>query len=149
MEQEVGVVKYVAKFALAFLVILLAVGVVLSLLDMNSNAGITIAALMGAAVYAVSKFIEENRRVPVGAEKTKLVWFSFVAAWLISLIPFGVFASFTAEGAEMLKTLRTASIPLLAGVIAFLSLFHLGTLWLSYGLLARKQFEALQKKGKI
>jgi uncharacterized membrane protein len=149
VEQNINIGKYVLRFALAHLVLLVGLGILTTLLGIESNSGATIGALMGAAIIAVSKFIQDNKRVPTKGEKRKLVWFSYLASWVVSLLLFAVFIITLEEGDEIMQIVIEIGAPLLLGVTAVLTLFYVGALYLAYGFMANKQLEALQKKGKI
>ncbi len=149
MEQDVGIGKYVLIFGLVNLGLLVGLDILFFLLDVESNSGATIGALMGAGVAAVSRFIQDNKRIPNPSEKTKLVWLSYLASWIVSLILVGVFVVLSGEGGELMEIVKSINVVILIVVIVFLSVFYVGALYLTYGYVARKQFEGLQKKGKI
>lgn len=148
-DQEVGVLQYVVRFAVVFLVLLFGLGVLLGYLGMNSGSGVTIGALVVSALFAVTKFMTDNRRLPTQSERRRLVWMSFIASWFVSFIPFGVFVTLDDNGRKLLDLLVTVDVWVVAAVVVFLSMFYLGFLSLAYGYLARKQFEAQRKKGKL
>jgi putative Mn2+ efflux pump MntP len=148
MQKGIGIGKYVIRFALAYFGLLIGLGVLAVILDIESGAGATIVVLMGAAMVAVSKFIQDHRRVPTKEEKRKLVWFSYLASWLVSLLMFGIFIALDEQGREMMRVVTESGAPLFIGIIAFLALFYVGTLYVAYGYMANKQLEALQRKGR-
>ncbi len=149
MEQEISVIKYVFRFAVAYLVLLVVLGVLAVLLNMDSNTGASIGALVASAIMVISKFVQENKRIPSVSEKKKLVWFSYLACWAVSIVLFAVFIVISGEVEEVVEFLTTVNMPVAIGAIVFVSIFYLGILDLSYGYMARKQFEGLRKKGKI
>ncbi len=71
MEQNAGVGKYIFRFGLVHLAILVGLSIVFTILEIESNSGVTIAALIGAAAVAVSKFIQDNKRAPKLVRKNK------------------------------------------------------------------------------
>lgn len=149
MEQSVQVRKYIIRFGIINLMLLVGIAVFFSLIGVESNSGATAAALMGAAMFTVVRFIQDNKRVPNATEKSKLVWYSYLASWLVSIILFGFFMSFSNESVQVIEAIESINILFIVGVVIFISIFYLFALHLSYGSLANKQFEALQKKGKI
>jgi polyferredoxin len=149
VEQGTSIGKYILLFAAAHLGLLIGLGILTAILDIDSNTGVTVGALMGAAILAISKFIRDNKRLPNKKEKWKLVWFSCLASWAVSMLLFIVIVSLVGEGAEIMQAISTLGAPLLLGVIAFLTLFYVGALYLAYGFVANKQMEALQRKGEI
>lgn len=96
-----------------------------------------------------SKFIQDHKRAPNPLEKTKLVWLSYLTTWLVSLVLLGGFVMATNEESKRLEVMRSISIGIIDAVIVFFSIVVLGTLTLSYGLLARKQLKSRKKKGAI
>lgn len=148
MITDVKVSKYVIRFGLVNLVILVCLSILLVLLEIESGSSVTIAALMGAAMFAVSKFITDHKRVPSASEKTKLVWFSYLASWLVSLFLFSSFVTITSEHRQVIDFLKSNP-AIIIGILLFLSVIYLGVLYMCYGYFARKHFESLEKKGKI
>ncbi|MEW8441330.1 MAG: ABZJ_00895 family protein [Candidatus Thiodiazotropha taylori] len=123
--------------------------IALTLLEIDSNSSATITALIGAAMVEGSKFIQDHKRAPNPLEKTKLVWLSYLTTWLVSLVLLGGFVMATNEESKRLEVMRSISIGIIDAVIVFFSIVVLGTLTLSYGLLARKQLKSRKKKGAI
>ncbi len=149
MVQEVSIFKYVLRFSLAYLVLILVLVLLLNILGIKLNHGASIVALIAAAVLTVSKFLQDNKRIPTASEKTKLVWFSFLASWLVVLMPFGAAgAAIMLLGAKIkiMKDFRIEDIPITVGLAIVFAVFDLVGLYISYGFLARKKFEVLQKK---
>ncbi|MEW8254317.1 MAG: ABZJ_00895 family protein [Candidatus Thiodiazotropha taylori] len=149
MEENVTIGKYIIWFAIVNLALTVCFSIALILLEIDSNTSAVIGALVGAAMVAGSKFIQDHKRVPNRSEKTKLVWLSYLTTWLVSLVLLGGFVMTTNEGSKRLEVMRSISIGDIDAVIVFFSIVILGTLTLSYGLLARKQLESIKKKGAI
>lgn len=148
MEQDVNVSKYVIRFGLVNLALLVGLSMVFALLDIESGSGVTLGALMGAAIFAVAKFIQDNKRVPSSSEKTKLVWFSYLTSWLVSLIIVNISVTLTSEHYQVINFMRSNPL-IIIGILVFLTVFYVAVLYMSYGYLARKQFESMKKRGKI
>ncbi|MES9856907.1 MAG: ABZJ_00895 family protein [Sedimenticola sp.] len=149
MEQNAGVGKYIFRFGLVHLAILVGLSIVFTILEIESNSGVTIAALIGAAAAAVSKFIQDNKRAPNSSEKTKLVWLSYLVSWVVSLALAGIFFYLSNEGGQLIEAMKSIDLAIIIGIVALVSVFYLGALSLAYGYMARKQFDGMQKKGKI
>jgi choline-glycine betaine transporter len=149
MDQDVSVTKYVIRFALVNMGLLIGMAIMLGLLGIESSSGTTLAALLGAAMATTYKFIQDHRRIPSSGEKTKLVWLSYLASWVVSLVLVGIFVGISEEGLRIVEVLISINVLLLVGIIAFLSIFYVGALYVAYGYLAVKQYEGMQKKGKI
>lgn len=149
MKQDVKISKYAFRFGVVNLALLIGIGFLLTLIEVESNAGVTIGALMGAAVATVSKFIKDNKRVPTVSEKIKLVWLSYLASWVVSIFLFGIFVAVNNQSVQFLELMKSINAAVLIGIIVFLSVLYLGALSMAYGYMARKQFEGLRKKGGI
>ena len=149
MEQDVHINRYVIRFAIIYLVLLIGLGLLLGFLGTSSGTGATVGAMMGAAGLTVSRFLDDHKRLPTASERTQLIWLSFLASWLVSLIPFSAVMMLTPDGGEVLRAVHTAGLTIFAVVIAVLSAVYLGLLSLSYGFIARNRFAALQRKGRI
>lgn len=145
MEQDVAVSKYVVRFTLAYLFLIILLAVVETLLELDSNSGGAIAAMV-AALLASAKFVEEHKRIPSKSEKRRLVWYSFAASWGVSLLLFIPVVMLTGEGGELLEMLGGISPGLLLGVVLFISLLSLALISFGYGSMAKSQLKALQKK---
>ncbi|MCG7874106.1 MAG: ABZJ_00895 family protein [Candidatus Thiodiazotropha weberae] len=149
MEENVTISKYVIWFTVVNLSLTICISIALILLEIDSSTSATIAALVGAAMVAGSKFIQDHKRVPNRSEKTKLVWLSYLTTWLVSLLLLGGFVLATNEGSQLLEVMTSVSMGIIVGVFVFFSIVILGTLSLSYGFLARKQLEGMKRKGAI
>ncbi|MCG7922619.1 MAG: ABZJ_00895 family protein [Candidatus Thiodiazotropha lotti] len=149
MEENVTISKYVIWFTVVNLSLTICISIALILLEIDSSTSATIAALVGAAMVAGSKFIQDHKRVPNRSEKTKLVWLSYLTTWLVSLLLLGGFVLATNEGSQLLEVMISVSMGNIVGVFVFFSIVILGTLSLSYGFLARKQLEGMKRKGAI
>jgi len=157
MEQEVGIFKYVLRFGITYLVLSLLVWLLVEALNVISNIeinlyltlAVTLGALGGAAMFVVSKFFQDNKRIPTEQEKSKLVWFSFFASWLVILILFGSLIMLLPEGKKMIEDIQSDGLLFILFFILFISVFYLGLLLLSYGNSAKRKFEIMQKQGQI
>lgn len=157
MEQETGVFKYVLRFGLTYMVLSLLVWLLLEVLNAISSLeiniyltlAVTLGALGGAAMFAVSKFIQDNKRIPASQEKSKLIWFSFLTSWLLQILVFFAAIIFLPEGKKMIEDIRSDGFLFILFLIIFISVFYLGLLSLFYGNSAKKRFEIMQKQGQI
>jgi hypothetical protein len=95
----------------------------------------SMASIIFATMMTSLKFINENKRVPNSYEKKKLVWYSFAATWIVSLVLVVLLLGISEDMKEVI------------GV--FLSVIELLILYFGYGLLANKQYKGLVEKGKI
>ncbi len=149
MEENVRVGKYVFRFGIVHLLLLVGLSIILGLLEVEANSGISIGALMGAAMAAVIKFIQDNKRAPSQSEKSRLIWLSLLVAVAISILLSSVFFIFSGEGQEIFEALISMGLLVIFLIFLFASVVCFFVLSLSYGHLAKKQYEALVKHGKL
>ncbi|MBW9270738.1 MAG: ABZJ_00895 family protein [Candidatus Thiodiazotropha sp. (ex. Lucinisca nassula)] len=149
MEENVTIGKDVIWFAVINLALTVCFSIALILLEIDSNTSAIIASLVGAAMIAGSKFIQDHKRVPNRSEKTKLVWLSYLTSWLVSLLLLSGFILATSEGSQLLGMVKSINMGIILGAIIFFSIVILATLSLSYGFLARKQLDDMKRKGVI
>ena len=147
-ENNIDVAKYVVRFALFYLLAVIAIAIVTILLKLDSNSGSMVSVLVAAMMTSL-KFINDNKRVPSAYEKKKLVWYSFAATWVVSLVLVVLFLSISGELGAIIDLLSKAGYGLLFGVMLFVSALEILMLYFGYGWLANKQYEGLVKKGKI
>lgn len=145
---DVDVTKYVLKFGIYYLLAVIAIAIITTLLKIDSNSG-SVATVLFATMMTSIKFINENKRVPNSNENKKLIWYSFAATWIVSLVLVLLFLVISGEMGAIIQGLNQASFSLLFGVLLFVSAIELLVLYLGYGWLAKKQYEGLVKKGKI
>ncbi len=152
MEQPIDINKYIYKFSIVYAIGLIALTAIFNIFDINHSSGVSIAILIAAAMYTVGKFIEENKRTPNKKEKSKLVWSSLIVSWVLSII-LAIVIVLALNGTqglfEISKLAEQLNIIVIAVILFVVSLLYFAVLSWSYGGLAKKQFEGLQKKGKI
>ena len=148
MTQDVKLSKYILRFGLFNLALLIGLSIVFALLEIESGSGVTIGALMGAAIFAVANLFRTTSAFQPHQKKTKLVWFSYLTSWLVSLLIVSIFVTLTSEHYQVINFMKSNPL-ILIGILAFLTVFYVGVLYLSYGYLARKQFDSMKKRGKI
>ena len=152
MEENIVINKYIIKFSIAYAIGLVVLTAIFNFFDLDHSTGASIGILIGAAMYSVGKFIEENKRTPNKTEKSKLVWSSFFISWVLSIILLIVFI-FVIEGMpgliELTKLAGKLNNAIIFGALIIVSLLYFSILSWSYGGLAKKQYEGLKKKGKI
>ncbi len=151
MESDVQVGKYVIRFGVVNLLLVLLIAAVLMALDVDGNAGTSIGALIGAALAAGNRFLKDHKRLPSPSEKTRLTWFSLLIAWAVSLILLVVFllVSGAAEDLQGMLAPGLNTLAVLLGVFAFVTALHFFALSFSYGFLLKRQYEAMLKKGVL
>lgn len=152
MAQGANLNRYIIKFSIAYIIGLVALTVVFYFFEFSLNSGMSAAILLGAAMYAAGTFVEENKRVPTKIEKSKLVWLSLVISWTISITLSMVFLLIMGGMEVLIELLYLGgeqNIVILIGALLFVSLLYFLALSWCYGGFAKKQYEALLKKGKI
>lgn len=138
--------KYLFIFAGVHLCLMVIAAVLLTLLDLEGNAGINMGILIGSATTAGHYFIKDHQRLPTGSEKACLIFLSFLAAVLVSLLFAAVVAVTEPAGVAMLWSMLQEQAMVLLVIMAVVSVVYLLVLWLSYGFMLGKQFQAMQKK---
>ncbi len=149
MEQDVLISKHIIRFSITFTIILITVSIIFSLLGIEANSSLTIIAQMSACSYVISIFIKNHKRLPTKTEKTILFWYTFLASWGVSIVLFLLLLLIDPTILEVLKSIQSIGLVWILGIVVFVSLLQLGVIYFSYNFLARKQFEAMQKKGVI
>ena len=152
MEQNIVIKKYIIKFSIAYAIGLVAITAIFIIFDLDHSSGASIGALIGAAMYSVGKFIEENKRILNKIEKSKLVWFSLISSYITSIVVAIIVISLLdgIQGlSEFAKLIEKLNVVIITGATVVVSLIYFIVLSWSYGGLAKKQYEGLQKKGKI
>lgn len=152
MEKDVEVKSYIVKFGMAYTIGLIALSAIFQYFDLDHSTGASIGVLLGAAMYAVGKFIQDNKRIPSKKEKSKMVWTSFLISWVVSILLLVAIVLILGGGrglGELAQLAEELNITIITGSIIFVSLLYLAVLYYSYGGLAQKQYEGLKKKGKL
>lgn len=146
MTRNTPLKKYLFIFAGANLAMMVIAAVVLTLLDMDGNAGVNMSILIGSAMAAGHYFIKDHQRLPTAAEKRWLVFMSFLASVLVSLLFVLVVVLLEPNGfAVIMMTLQEQALVFLI-VMLVVSVVYLLVLWLGYGFMLERQFKAMQKK---
>jgi hypothetical protein len=152
MNTEVKVSPYVVRFAVAYAVALVGVGVILTVFDVEGGSSGSIAALFVGVVIAATKFVKEEKRVPNPSERKKLAWLSLVASFAVSLIlAVGVLVALGQLDviAALPKMIGQVGSGLVIGALVFATVLYSFALWFSYGWFAKIQFNSMDRKGEI
>lgn len=151
-DQGIEVRRYIGKFSIVYIVGTIGFAIVFGLLDVDGNFGLSIGLLMVSAMYAVGQFIKEQKRLPSELEKSSMIWGSLGVSWLLSILFTSLSTILLAamgEKSEISGYFGELGLFYAIVVIFFTSLLYIGLLSWCYGGLAKKQFAALEKKGKI
>lgn len=140
MKEIVNIKKYIIKFIIAYIVLLLIMSVieVFFLEDPIDNTSLFTSVILASAMYTMTKFVTNNVRVPHKSEKVKLVWSSLLVIWIHLLISF----------VTNYNTLKIDYIWSSLSLLVTSIIFYI-TLNLIYGYCAKFQYNIMKKKGVI
>ena len=130
---------FLLRFTLIYVALLVAVGIVFSLLNFKSGSAGGTAALLGAVMWACSWFARANKRYFTASEKHSAVWGMLLIDTGLQTLVAAALLPGPLEGASMRA--------LLLGV-AFVAVLHAIVIWFFVGL-AGKQYakEMAARKG--
>ncbi|MGD8430151.1 MAG: ABZJ_00895 family protein [Ectothiorhodospiraceae bacterium] len=149
MEKEVPLTKYTLIFGVGYFAALVLVGVAVRIFDIGGSAGATPGALFAGAIIVVSRFLQDNRRPPSRSEKSKLAVLSLVMAWLVSIVLAALAMLLFGDIFGIQELFQTGGAGIYFGVAAFFSFLYFVLLSFAYGPMAKKNFEAMRRKGKL
>jgi hypothetical protein len=118
---EVLLNRYIIIFAVTNLLMTIAIGVVSSLLNLNSGSGMAVGAAFGASVMAASAFVKAHARAPTREETKDFAWRALLATWLVSLALTAVVVLVLLPASEARSLLRGLSSGM--GLVFFLGAF--------------------------
>jgi hypothetical protein len=140
VEEVIGVKKYIIRFVIAYILLIFIISIIeiLFSIDTTDTTSSFIASIMGASMYTILKFIENNKRIPYNSEKIKLVWLSLFVIWIHLLISFIL-------NYDTLKInyLWSSLTLLVVSIILYITLNFI------YGRFAKIQYNIMKQKGKI
>ena len=148
------VLATLVRFGFAFLVLNVLLVGFFAVTGMSANAGVSIGALIGAALFAGQGFVRQHQRLPLRGEQSKLIFGSLAMSIVVSLLLVAG-ASVVLTGGLMAiagswKTItESVSAAFLLIATVTILLIYLVTLWISYGpllgFIVRQQDKARQK----
>lgn len=120
--------KYTLTFAVAYLVLALALVAIAELLKIKGGAGFGIAATFAASFLAAWKFTKDHDRQPTPEERKSYAWQALLSVWVISLLLVAViFAAFLSpsETRAMFTFMATKTfLAIGSGAAVFVSLVY-------------------------
>ena len=120
--------NYTLVFAIAYLLLTIALGLIAELLNMKGSTSLNIAAAIAASFVAAWKFTKEQRRLPTVEERKSFAWQALLSVWAVSLLLVVGFLAFLvppAESKAMLKLLGSATYLLIGiGAAAVISVVY-------------------------
>lgn len=146
MTQNTPLKKYLFIFTGANLGLMVIAAVVFALLDLEGNAGVNMGILIGSAMAAGHYFLKDHQRLPTAAEKRWLVFMSFLASVLVSLLFVLAIVAMQPESVSVMRIMLQENAVVFLVVMLVVSLVYLLVLWLGYGFMLSRQFKAMQKK---
>ncbi|HEX2751559.1 MAG TPA: ABZJ_00895 family protein [Alphaproteobacteria bacterium] len=144
---DTPVKKYLFRFALIYVVLLVALAILETFLD-KENSMLQMLVIMVSGIMVSDKFTKDNMRTPNKLEKRGLVFGSFALANLISGILFAlIYALANAEGQKaFIELLQRIPLPVFSGIIIIVCLLQVLLLSYIYDGMAKKTLEAHQKR---
>lgn len=152
MNREVDLTAYIAWFVLIYAAALIAIGTLLTVLDLDAGTSGSIAALIAAVMVTTARFVDREKRVPTREERKKLMWLSLAASILVSLVlTVGVLAILGQLGtiAALPGVIAQVELGLVVGILVFVAVLYILALWFSYGWFAKMHYKAKERKGEI
>lgn len=133
--------SYVARFAIANVVLIVIAGIVAELLNLKSVSGLGIGAAMASCIFAAAAFAKDHAREPTSEEKGIFAWRALLVSWLTSLIllvvTVAVFLS-AGEIREILRSLRSGNVLAIgAGVLLLVSAIYYVSIRWAFGWYAK------------
>ncbi|MGC1174093.1 ABZJ_00895 family protein [Polaromonas sp.] len=129
--------RYIIIFTVANLLMTLAIGVVASLLNLNSGSGMAVGAAMGASILAASAFVKAHARAPTREETKDFAWRALLATWLVSLVLMAIVVVVLLPASEARGLWRGLSsgmglVFFLGAFVVISAIYYLGIRW-SFG----------------
>ncbi len=152
VDDGVSIKKYMVRFGLVHAGLVVLLGVITYFLDIDLGSAPSVIILMCSAMYAVSVFIQDNKRVPNKGEKSRMIWTSFAISWVLSIVvSIGIFLPLIFDGsvAQFFQSADSTFWIIMAIIFFIVILLYIGLLYFCYGMFANKQYQALIKKGKL
>jgi len=133
LKKEIKIKKYGIIYAFLFVIVIILLNT-LALVFEFDNSGNIVGALFTSAGFTISKFVKDNKRIPSKIEKSKLIWISIIASWLIIILFTFSFSMFSLETASfgLVKSL------ILLTFILFYTLFMFCIVSFLYGFFATR-----------
>jgi hypothetical protein len=130
--QPIRLGGYIATFTAALIAAIAAVVSVVVFGDYDPHGSITLIETLFAASLTGLLFVRNNKRIPSAEERRKLIWLSFGASWVVSLISIGGVLGYVAltSGVDDLMQGVSEMIPR-RSVLAW-AIVGIGTLGLTY-----------------
>ncbi len=146
---EVKILKYILRFSLIYLVAIILVGTILILLNIDSNSGAKIGALLAAVVMTIDKFLKDNKRIPNKQEKSKLVWGSLIASFIVSSLVVVPLLILSGEFSNIIKLISGESSKYFLAAFIFITVIYYLLLTFFYGSFSKSLYKNMKKKGEI
>ncbi len=142
---SVPITRYILIYLAVSLVLTAFAGIVLEVIGVRHNSGITAAVLMASAVFAGQRFVRDHRRAPGRSEQRRLAAYSLLWSLLSTALLQGALLMLFYGTHGLLQTLAIirviiANIPIVnaASILAIALAASYFGLWLAYGWLTRK-----------
>jgi len=146
INENVNLFKYIVRFCISYQLLIIVIAIIITILDFgDGNIVTSMGAIYGAVSFTMSKFIEDNERIPSEIEKKKLVWYSFFASWLVPLIAISPIILYSYGTTYIIDEMRKIESWWFAVIVLVFSLVIFYILRYSYGLMAKEYLDALKQ----
>ena len=147
INEEINLFKYIVRFSISYQLLLIVIAIITTILNFDvENMVISTAAMIGAVSFTMSRFINDNKRIPSKIEKKKLVWYSLFASWLVPIIFISPLILYSYEMTYVIEEMRKIDSWWFFGVILFLFLLNYFILQYFYGSTAKEYFNELKQE---
>ena len=123
---------YVAAFTAALIAAILAVVSVVVFSDYDPHGSITLMETLFAAFLTGLLFVRNNKRLPTAEERRKLIWMSFGATWVVSLISISGLLGYVALTSGVDDLMQGVSEMIPRRSVLVWAIVGIGTLGLTY-----------------
>jgi hypothetical protein len=147
MSASIKLSHYIVRFTLAYLAFQVVAGVISAMLAPDSGATLTFAALIAAVYFSASKFVSDQKRIPVSGERLRLVFFSLLSSLGVSAM-LAVIGQIGLLG-QLPGIIANIGVGTVAAVAMIGLLLYFAVLWFSYGWSAKLRYRAMERKGEL
>jgi hypothetical protein len=152
MSASIKLSHYIVRFTLAYLAFQVVAGVISAMLAPDSGATLTFAALIAAVYFSASKFVSDQKRIPVSGERLRLVFFSLLSSLGVSaMLAVSLLAVIGQLGLldQLPGIIANIGVGTVAAVAMIGLLLYFAVLWFSYGWSAKLRYRAMERKGEL
>jgi hypothetical protein len=152
MSASIKLSRYIVRFTLAYLVVQVVAGVISAILAPESGATLAFAALIAAAYFSASKFVTDQKRMPISGERLRLVVYSMLSSLGVStMLVLSLLVVIGQIGlvGQLPGIIANIGAGTVVGVLMISLLMYFMVLWFAYGGWAKLRFRAMERKGEL